>query len=88
MHDNNAPANEEIIRFDRRLASFSRLIRFDPSGVGLSDPLAGGAGPTVEQWMQDAVHQGDPGTDVRIYDAAPGTTVTVILPTTGATPAA
>lgn len=42
-------------RFDRRLASFSRLIRFDPSGVGLSDPLAGGARPTIEDWMHDAV---------------------------------
>ena len=42
-------------RFDRRLASFSRLIRFDPSGVGLSDPLGGGSGPTIEGWMQDAV---------------------------------
>jgi len=41
-------------RFDRRLASFSRLIRFDPSGVGLSDPLVGGSGPTIECWMQDA----------------------------------
>ena len=42
-------------RFDRRLASFSRLIRFDPSGVGLSDPLIGGSGPTIEGWMHDAV---------------------------------
>ncbi|MDQ1455869.1 MAG: hypothetical protein QOH28_1489, partial [Actinomycetota bacterium] len=42
-------------RFDRRLASFSRLIRFDPSGVGVSDPLAGGSGPTIELWMQDAL---------------------------------
>jgi class 3 adenylate cyclase len=41
-------------RFDRRLASFSRLIRFDPSGVGLSDPLVGGSDPTIEGWMQDA----------------------------------
>jgi class 3 adenylate cyclase len=42
-------------RFDRRLASFSRLIRFDPIGVGLSDPLGGGSGPTIEGWVQDAV---------------------------------
>ena len=35
-------------RFDSRLASFTRLIRFDPSGVGLSDPMAGGSGPTIE----------------------------------------
>jgi class 3 adenylate cyclase len=31
------------------------LIRFDPSGVGLSDPLVGGTGPTLDLWMQDAV---------------------------------
>jgi class 3 adenylate cyclase len=42
-------------RFDRRLASFSRLIRFDPIGVGVSDPFIGGSGPTIEGWMQDAV---------------------------------
>ncbi|HXN62923.1 MAG TPA: adenylate/guanylate cyclase domain-containing protein [Acidimicrobiales bacterium] len=42
-------------RFDHRLASFSRLIRFDPSGIGLSDPLVSGSGPTIECWTQDAV---------------------------------
>ena len=42
-------------RFDSRLASFTRLIRFDPSGVGLSDPMAGGSGPTIECWTEDAV---------------------------------
>ena len=42
-------------RFDRRLLSFSRLIRFDPSGRGLSDPLAGGAAPTIKGRVQDAV---------------------------------
>ncbi len=33
-----------------RLASFSRLIRFDLRGIGLSDPLASSDPPTVEQW--------------------------------------
>jgi class 3 adenylate cyclase len=42
-------------RFDRRLASFSRLIRFDPGGLGLSDPLGAGVAPTIELWMQDAL---------------------------------
>jgi class 3 adenylate cyclase len=42
-------------RFDRRLASFSRLIRFDPSGFGLSDPLVGATSPTIEGWMHDAL---------------------------------
>jgi class 3 adenylate cyclase len=41
-------------RFDRGLASFSRLIRFDPCGYGLSDPL-GGVPFTVESWMHDAI---------------------------------
>jgi class 3 adenylate cyclase len=42
-------------RFDRRLASFSRLIRFDPGGLGLSDPLDNRSGPTIELRVQDAV---------------------------------
>jgi class 3 adenylate cyclase len=41
-------------RFDERLASFSRLIRFDPTGVGLSDP-AGSGPPSIETRMEDAV---------------------------------
>jgi class 3 adenylate cyclase len=41
-------------RFDAALASFCRLIRFDPCGYGLSDPL-GGAPLTVESWIQDAI---------------------------------
>ena len=42
-------------RFDRRLAAFARLVRFDPSGVGLSDPLSSGEMPSFELWAQDAV---------------------------------
>ena len=38
-----------------RLASFSRLIRFDLRGIGLSDPLASSDPPTVEQWAGDAL---------------------------------
>jgi class 3 adenylate cyclase len=41
-------------RFDAALSSFCRLIRFDPCGYGLSDPLAG-VPLTVETWMRDAV---------------------------------
>jgi class 3 adenylate cyclase len=37
------------------LASFSRLIRFDLRGLGLSDPLASSDPPTVEQWAGDAL---------------------------------
>src|SRR3954469_12175699 len=42
-------------RFDRRLASFARLIRFDPGGFGLSDPLSDGSMLTIESWSDDAV---------------------------------
>ena len=42
-------------RFDRRLASFARLIRFDPGGFGLSDPLSDGSVVTLESWSEDAV---------------------------------
>jgi pimeloyl-ACP methyl ester carboxylesterase len=38
-----------------RLSSFSRLIRFDLRGIGLSDPLASSDPPTVEQWATDAL---------------------------------
>lgn len=38
-------------RFFTRLASFSRLIRFDKRGTGLSDPVA--TPPTLEQRMDD-----------------------------------
>ena len=42
-------------RFERRFASFSRVIRFDPRGLGLSDPFESGANLTIEQWAQDAI---------------------------------
>jgi len=38
-----------------RLASFSRLIRFDLRGIGLSDPSGSSGRPTVEQWASDAL---------------------------------
>jgi class 3 adenylate cyclase len=44
-----------LARFDRRLASFSRVIRFDMRGVGMSDSVSPTDPPTLEQWMQDAV---------------------------------
>lgn len=49
--------NEEpsLARFHNRLASFSRLIRFDVRGVGMSDAVAPSSPPTLEQWMQDAL---------------------------------
>jgi len=38
-----------------RLASFSRIIRFDLRGVGLSDPVGSSDPPTVEHWAGDAL---------------------------------
>ena len=42
-------------RFVRRLASFSRLVRFDRRGTGLSDPVSTTEPPTLEQWAEDAL---------------------------------
>jgi class 3 adenylate cyclase len=44
-----------IARFQRRLASFSRLVQFNPRGLGLSDPVSPSSPPTLEQWMRDAL---------------------------------
>ena len=44
-----------LARFQRRLASFSRLIRFDRRGVGMSDRGSPSSPPTQELWMEDAV---------------------------------
>jgi class 3 adenylate cyclase len=37
----------------RRLSSFSRLISFDKSGIGLSDPIPSRTLPPLEDWMDD-----------------------------------
>jgi pimeloyl-ACP methyl ester carboxylesterase len=37
----------------RRLASFSRLVIYDNRGAGLSDPVPGGAAPTMDEQMDD-----------------------------------
>ena len=39
--------------FQKRLASFSRLILFNPRGMGASDPVPITESPTAEQWMDD-----------------------------------
>jgi class 3 adenylate cyclase len=44
-----------MARFQRRLASFSRLVRFDRRGIGLSDRGSASAPPTMEQWVDDGV---------------------------------
>lgn len=40
-------------RYVDHLEGFSRLIRFDHRGIGLSDPLRSESPPTVEQWASD-----------------------------------
>lgn len=45
----------QLARAVRRLASFSRLIRSDRRGVGLSDPITPATPPTLEQWMGDTL---------------------------------
>jgi class 3 adenylate cyclase len=41
------------VRIYERLASFSRVIRFDRRGSGASDPLGTDAPPTWEDWSED-----------------------------------
>ncbi len=44
-----------MARFQRRLATVGRLIRFDRRGVGLSDRGSPSDPPTQQQWVEDAV---------------------------------
>jgi class 3 adenylate cyclase len=44
-----------LARCLQAMASFSRVIRFDFRGVGLSDPVSPSDPPTLEQWMHDAL---------------------------------
>ena len=46
-------AEPSVARFLRRLASFSRLVVYDSRGVGLSDPVPGGAVPTMDEQVDD-----------------------------------
>jgi len=43
-----------FLRFQRRLASFSTVTRFNPRGLGLSDPVPGGPA-TPDQQVLDAI---------------------------------
>lgn len=64
-----------IARLHRQLASFSRLIRFDRRGLGLSDPIAPASPPTLEESAQDALAVmdavGSPSAAVFSGDSAP-----------------
>src|ERR1700722_12133640 len=57
--------------FVRRLAAFSRLIRFDQRGVGLSDRGSPSAAPTASDWVEDAV---------AVLDAVGSSSAAVIAP--------
>jgi class 3 adenylate cyclase len=64
-----------LARFHRRLASFSRLLRFDRRGMGLSDRGSPANPPTLEDWVEDAV---------AVLDAARSERAFVIAPLTSA----
>ena len=66
------------LRYTERVGAFSRLIRFDAGGLGLSDPLPTGVSPSIEGWAADAL---------AVMDAA-GSTRAVVLATTGGSMAA
>ena len=60
-----------LARFQRRLSSFGRLIRFDQRGVGLSDRGSPQQPPTHEQWVEDAI---------AVLDAAGSERAAVVAP--------
>ena len=43
----------QLAAFRERLASFGRLIMFDKTGTGLSDPVPTSTLPTIDEWMAD-----------------------------------
>jgi pimeloyl-ACP methyl ester carboxylesterase/class 3 adenylate cyclase len=59
-------------RYVHRLASFSRLIRFDMRGVGLSDPLSPSEAPTLESMIEDALAVLDAAGAERVAVLGPG----------------
>jgi class 3 adenylate cyclase len=66
------------LRYTERLAGFSRLVRFDPGSLGLSDPLGAGAEPSIESWALDAL---------AVMDDAGCDRAAVLAPVGGAMPA-
>jgi class 3 adenylate cyclase len=66
------------LRYTQRVAHFTRLIRFDAGGLGLSDPLPTGADPSIERWARDAL---------AVMDAAQCERAVVLASAAGAMPA-
>jgi class 3 adenylate cyclase len=62
------------LRYTERVAEFSRLIRFDAGGLGLSDPLPTGTAPSIEGWGRDAL---------AVMDAAGSARAVVLASTAG-----
>jgi class 3 adenylate cyclase len=62
-------------RYTERVAAFSRLIRFDAGGLGLSDPLPAGTDPSIEGWGRDAL---------AVMDATGCESAVVLAPNAGA----
>lgn len=60
-----------MARFQRRVASFGRFIRFDQRGVGLSDRGSPSDLPTGDDWVSDAV---------AVLDAVGSRKATVVAP--------
>jgi hypothetical protein len=59
--------------FHRRLASFTRLIMFDPRGCGASDPLPHDAGFAWESWVEDVGAVMDAAGSERALSSVPST---------------
>jgi class 3 adenylate cyclase len=66
------------LRYTERVADFSRLVRFDSSGLGLSDPLPTGKEPSIDAWARDAL---------AVMDAAGCREAAVLASNGGAMPA-
>ncbi len=66
------------LRYTERVADFSRLIRFDAGGLGLSDPLPTDTDPSIEGWGRDAL---------AVMDAAGCDRVVVLASAGGTMPA-
>ena len=73
-----------VAAFLDRLASFSRLILFDPRGVGLSDPVTLTELPTLEQWMDDirVVLDAVGSKEAAVFGHGDGTLVTLLFAAT------
>jgi len=71
-------------RFHDRLASLGRLIRFDPRGIGFSDPLVSSTANVLEQWVHDAITVMDAAAcqDAVVFASMEGTLAAILMATT------